>query len=112
MVVEPGEDFVVGAVGEAVVGDVCLPGFVGLFGLEADVGGFRFFLWFGCDQVGAADDPVDRGSRPGDLVMVLEVPVDGVGAGVEAFCDEAVAEFEDQVDGCWWGCVGLVVSSS
>ena len=34
VVVEPGEDLDVDAVGEAVVGEVGLPGFVGLFGWE------------------------------------------------------------------------------
>ena len=44
VVVEPGEDFGVGAVGEAVVGEVGLPGLVGLFSLEADVGRTGSFL--------------------------------------------------------------------
>ena len=38
VVVEPGEDLDVDAVGESVVGEVGLPGFVGLVGFEADVG--------------------------------------------------------------------------
>lgn len=103
VVVEPGEDFDVGAVGEAVVGEVGLPGFVGLFGLEADVGGLRFLLWFGGDEFGAANDPVDRRSGDGGLVVVLEVPGDGVGAGVESVGGELSAEREDQGNGVW-GC--------
>ena len=38
VVVDPAQDLGVGAVSEAVVGEVGLPGFVGLVGLEADVG--------------------------------------------------------------------------
>ena len=38
VVVEPGEDLDVDAGGEAVVGEVGLPGLVGLVGFEADVG--------------------------------------------------------------------------
>ena len=60
VVVEPGQDLDVGAVGEAVVGEVGLPGLVGLFGLEADVGRLRLLLRFGGDETVAADDPVDR----------------------------------------------------
>ena len=41
MDVEPGEDFDVLAVGEAVVGEVDLPGLIRLLGGEADVGGLR-----------------------------------------------------------------------
>ena len=37
VVVEPGEDLGVGAVGESPVGEIGLPGFVWLFGLEPDV---------------------------------------------------------------------------
>jgi hypothetical protein len=58
VVVEPGEDLDVGAVGEAVVGEVGLPGLVGLFGLESDVGGFRLLSRFVDNEVGAFDDPV------------------------------------------------------
>ncbi len=83
VVVEPGEDLDVGSVGEAVVGEVGLPGFVGLFGLEADVGRAGLLLRFGDDQVGAPDDPVDRGSGELDVVVVFEVPDDRVGAGIE-----------------------------
>ena len=44
VVVEPGQDLGVGAVGEPPVGEVGLPAFVGLFGGEADVGGLGPFL--------------------------------------------------------------------
>lgn len=43
MIVEPGKDLGVGAVGESVVGEIRLPGLVGLVGLESNAGGFRAF---------------------------------------------------------------------
>ena len=46
-VVEPGDDLHVVAVGEPVVGEVGLPGFVRHAGFEADVGGLRALLRFG-----------------------------------------------------------------
>ena len=50
VVIEPGEDFGVDIVGEPVVGEVGLPGFVGLLGLEADVGRLGSLVWFGGDE--------------------------------------------------------------
>jgi hypothetical protein len=97
VVVEPGEDFDVGAVGEAVVGEVALPGLIGLLGGEADVGGLRLLLRLRCHETSATDDPIDRGSRDGDVVVVFEVPGDGVGAGIEALRRESSSEFDDQV---------------
>jgi len=99
VVVEPGEDLDVLAVGEAVVGEVGLPGFVGLFGLEADVGGLRFLLRLRDDKVVSAQDPVDRRSGDGDVVVVLEVPADRVGAGIEALGAESPAKSDNQLDG-------------
>jgi hypothetical protein len=74
VVVEPGEDLDVGPVGEAVVGEVGLPGLVRLLGLEADVGG--------ASVSSSALRPRDRrGARSGrswlatrDVVVVFEVP--------------------------------------
>ena len=47
VVVDDAQDLCVGAVGQAVVGEVGLPALVGLFGLEPDVRGARSFAWFG-----------------------------------------------------------------
>ena len=47
MVVEPVEDFDLGAVGQGPVGEVGLPAFVGLVGGEAVVGAFGAFAWLG-----------------------------------------------------------------
>ena len=52
VVVDPAEDFDVGAAGEAPVGEVGLPAFVGLFGGEADVGRFGPFVGAGLDEAG------------------------------------------------------------
>jgi hypothetical protein len=100
VVVEPGEDLDVGAIGEAVVSEVGLPGLVGLLGLEADVGGLRFLLRLSGDEPGAADDPVDRRPRQRDAVMVFEMPADRVSAGIETVSGELPAELEDQVHRC------------
>jgi hypothetical protein len=54
VVVDPAEDLDVDAVGEAPVGEVGLPGLVGLLGLEADVGRAGLLAGFGHDEIGAA----------------------------------------------------------
>lgn len=64
--------------------------------------------WLGNDEFGATDDAVDGRSGDGDLVVVLKVPGDRVGAGVEAVMGEGSAELEHQLDGCGgcfaWSC--------
>ena len=112
MVVEPGEDFGVGAVSEAVVGDVRLPGFVGLFGLESDVGGAGFLFRFRGDQFGSFDDPIDRGAGQCGLVVVLKVPGDGVSTGVEALGGKGAAQFDNEVDCGLWGVLGAGFGAS
>ena len=62
VVIEPGDDFCVGAGGQAVVGDVGLPELVGLVGFEAVPGGAGFLVGFGSDLLVAGQDPVDGGS--------------------------------------------------
>ena len=89
VVVEPGDDLGVGAgaavgSGESVVGEVGLPGLVRHRGLEAQVGGLRSLARIRCDGAGAAQDPVDGGSRHRHVVAMLEVPADGLRAGVQA----------------------------
>jgi hypothetical protein len=98
VVVEPGDDLDVGAgpavgVGEPVVGEVGLPGLVGLLGLVADVGGLGSLGRVRAHLPGANQDPVDcrRGQR--DLVVMLEMPVEGVRAGVQAGLGELLAQF-------------------
>src|SRR5690554_5828521 len=82
VVVEPGEDLDVGAVGQAVVGEVGLPGLVGQGGLESDVGGFGALLRLRADQPGSGQVAADGGHCHADAVVVFQVSVVGVGAGV------------------------------
>ncbi len=98
MVIDPRQDLDVDAIGEAVVGEVGLPGFVGLLGLETDVRRLRFLLRFRADQVGAPDDAVDRRSGQLDLVVVFEVPDDRVGAGIQTGSSELLAESDHDLD--------------
>jgi hypothetical protein len=89
VVVEPGQDLGVRsgvAVGasESTVGEVGLPGLVGLLGLEPDVGGFGPLLRFRHHQPVLGQVPGHRGSGHRDLVVVLQVPDEGVRAGVQA----------------------------
>ena len=80
------------------MGEVGLPAFVGLCGGEADVGGLGSFLRCGFDQAGAVEVAADRGGRDVELVVVLEVPSDGVGSSVESFAGKGVAQLDDQID--------------
>ncbi|MEI2809084.1 MAG: hypothetical protein V9F00_02395 [Nocardioides sp.] len=105
VVVEPGDDLGVAAraagwsgVVEAVVGEVGLPGLVGLLGGEADVGGLGPFLWLGFDEVVPGQDPRDGADRDLDVVVVFQVPGQRVGAGIETSLDQLFAQRDDQVD--------------
>ena len=99
VVVDPAEDFDVVASGEVPVGEVGLPAFVGLFGGEADVGRFGPLLWGGLDEAGGGEVAADGGDGDVGAVVVLEVPGDGVGSGVESFAGEFGAQGHDEVDG-------------
>jgi hypothetical protein len=89
VVVEPGQDLAVGSwaaigPGEPVVGEVGLPALVGLVGLESDVGGLGLLLRLRSHQAGLGQIAGHRGAGDGEVVVVFEVPPDGVGAGVQA----------------------------
>ena len=99
VVVEPGEDFGVGLVGEPPVGEVGLPAFVGLVGGEADVGGLGAFRRCRCHQPGRGEVAADRGDRHLQLVVMFQMPGDGVGSGVKARGAQLGAQFDDQIDG-------------
>lgn len=99
VVVEEVEDFDVGAVGQAPVGEVGLPAFVGLFGGEADVGGLGSFLGLGSDHSGGVQVAADGVDRDGQAVAVVQVPGDGLWAVVEAVAGQFGAQRHDQVDG-------------
>lgn len=89
-----------------------MPGLVGLFGLEADVGGLRPFLGLGGDESGAFEDAVDGRARERDAVVVVQVPGDGLGAGVGAVGGEVAAQGEDQFGGVCGGGLGAGVRAS
>lgn len=97
-VIQPGQDLAGRAVCEAVVGDVGLPAFVGQRGFEADVGRFRALLRLRGDEAGPFQGAPDRRRRHDRVVVVVQVPGDGVGAGVETFPRELLAQLHDQLN--------------
>jgi hypothetical protein len=96
VVVEPCQDLHVlagGAVdlGEPVVGEVGLPGLVGLLGLEPDVGALRSLRRVRGDLAVPDQDPVDRGPRHRLPVPVSQVPRQRVSARVVSLSQELFA---------------------
>ena len=83
-VVEPGDALGLGAVSEPPVGEVGLPHLIRQIGLEPDIGGPGPFFGVGLHEAQIDEAAPDRGRRNGDLVVLLEVPANGVRAGVEA----------------------------
>jgi hypothetical protein len=103
VVVDPGQDLGVAAraavgAGEPVVGEVGLPGLVRLVGFEADVGGLGALVGLGDDQPSPREVAGDGGDRDSALMVVSQVPGDGVGSGVESLLGELFAEPDDQLD--------------
>ena len=87
VVIEPGDDLRVGAVGQADVGEVGLPALVRLLGLEADVRALRLLLRGRDHPAVPGQDPRDR--RPGHRGAVpVQVPADRLGP---ASCPEATS---------------------
>ena len=99
MIVQPGGGLDIEAVGETVVGEVGLPAFVGLFGGEPVVGGLRLLLRGRDDPAVGGQDPGDRRPRGRGHPGLLQVPVDGLGAGVMPTGDEPVAFGQDRRHG-------------
>ena len=62
------------------MGEVGLPGLIGLLGFESEVGTLRPLRRFWGHSPGTDQDAVDRGPRQHGVVGVLQVPGDGVGA--------------------------------
>jgi hypothetical protein len=86
-------------VGEPVVGEVGLPALVRERGGEAEVGGLGPLPRLRGDQAILGQVAADRGHRDRHLVGALQVPDDGVRAGIQTGGRELLAQFEDQVDG-------------
>jgi hypothetical protein len=88
--------------GESVVGEVDLPHLVGLFGGEADVGRFGFLLRLRDDQPGRLQGAPDCGLRDGQLMLLDQMPRDGVGAGIQPSLGQLMPQPDDQRDGAGW----------
>jgi len=98
MIVEPGEDLDVDEIGETVMGEVGLPQLVGLLGFETDEGRAGPLRRRRRDQAMALQSAVDRCSRHPNVVVLAEMPADGVRAGVETSDTELSAKLNDQLD--------------
>ncbi len=99
VVVQPGQDLGVTAVGEPVVREVGLPGLIRQLGLEADVGRAGTLVRLGHHQAAASEVAADRGPRHRPPMMVSEVPGDRVRAGVQSLLGQFLAQPDDQLDG-------------
>ena len=104
VVVEPADDLYLGPglavrLGEPVVREVGLPALVGHRGLEPDVGGPGSLLRLGFDQALAGEGPAHCGHRHRDLVVVPEVPGDGVGSGVQTGLGQFLTQPADELHG-------------
>jgi hypothetical protein len=99
VVVEPGEDLGIGPASERVVGEVGLPALVRQLGGEPDAGRLRAFRGIWGDQAVASQVAAD--GRRGDLrlVMLLQVPGDGLRPGVQSLPGQFLAQPGDQFDG-------------
>ena len=91
VVIEPVDDFNVGAISEPPVGEIRLPTLVGLVGFEANVGGFGAFPGFRDDQPGAFQDTTDRGARRRGRGLLEESVSDGLRTCIETISAQLVA---------------------
>ncbi len=96
MVVEPGDDLRVRAVGQRPVREVRLPRLVGQLGLEPDVRAARPFPGLGLDQTHVLEDAVDRGDGRGAAHPLREHAVDAARPAVPAPGEQAFAHLRDQ----------------
>lgn len=97
VVIEPVQDLHVGAVGEVPVGEVGLPGLVGLRRFEPDVRGPRPLLGLRGDQPGGVQDAADRGGRRRPVALAFQMPADGHGAGIQALPGQFLPQLNDPV---------------
>ena len=94
------------------VGDVELPAFVGLFGLEADVAAFGAFVRLGGDKASCRQDPPDRRYRGADTVALLEVKRDRGCTGLMSIAVEFLAQLDDLIFEVFGGTPGAVLAVS
>jgi len=97
VVVDLVQDLDLGPIAEGPVGDVELPAFVGLIGLEADVGALGALVGLGGDEPAPGQDPPDRRDRRRLGHAALQVEPDGLGAVVMAQLVELFAYGHDLV---------------
>lgn len=95
VVVEPGDDQCVRAVGDRPVREVRLPRLVRQHGLEPRVAGFRPLLRLGTDQSGVREDPVDRGVGGRRGALAFQACGDGLRAGVQSPGRQFAADRDD-----------------
>lgn len=70
-----------------------------LVGGKPDVGRLGPFVWCWFDEAGCAQVAADRGGGYLYSVVVLQVPGDGVGSGVESFAGQGMTHLDDRIDG-------------
>ena len=97
VIVEPGADLDLTAVGQAPVGEVRLPDLVGRRSLEPDPGAARALARLGHDESGGVQDAPDGRGRWDRQVLAPEVPGDRGGACVEAPGGELDPQRDDPV---------------
>ena len=100
VVIEPREDLAVGPVGEERVGGVRLPTLVGEVGFEARIGLRGRFSGAGVMSPWRRRSD-GRCRTPADVMVMLEVPADRVGAGVETLATGPCAA-PDQRNVAYW----------
>ena len=94
------------------MGDVELPAFIGLFGLEADIAAFRAFVRLGSDKASCYQDPPDRRYRGADTVALLEVKRDRGCAGLMPWrwrCLRSATISSSMLGRCGPGCDAVFV---
>jgi hypothetical protein len=98
VIVDEAQDLGVGGISQPPVGEIGLRAFVGQLGGKPDVGGLGAVV--GClgDQSCAGRVAADGGRRHGQLMMMLQVPGDGVGAVVESFAAELCAQLDNEIN--------------
>jgi len=96
VVVEPGGDLRVRAVGQRPVRGIRLPRLVGQLGLEPGIRAARPFPGFGLDQAHVLEDAVDRGDGRRALHAFPEHAVDAARPAVPAPGEQAFAHLHDQ----------------